>query len=142
MQRSRLAFAAVMATAGMLATGATFAAPMSNLPPQETQGAVTFRSGGVGELEANAMRHAQANYPLSLQFVKRHEPNDQFLANIPVTIKDHAGATVLETTSDGPFLLAKLPDGKYTVTATDNGKTLTRNVVVAANKPEHVVFAW
>jgi hypothetical protein len=49
---------------------------------------------------------------------------------------------MLRTFSDGPFLLAKLPDGKYTVTATENGKTETQHVTVAAGKPEHLVFAW
>ena len=42
----------------------------------------------------------------------------------------------------GPFVLARLPSGKYTVTATDEGRTKTRNVVIAANKPERLTFEW
>ena len=30
----------------------------------------------------------------------------------------------------------------YTVTATDEGRTKTRNVVIAANKPERLTFEW
>ncbi len=88
------------------------------------------------------MKRAEAKYPLSLEFVQRAKPRDQFLANVRVTIKDPLGNTTLETVSGGPFLLAKLPDGPYTVTAEKNGKVETRHVIVAAGKPEHLVFAW
>jgi len=117
MQRSKLAFAAATAAASLLATGPTIAATMSNLPPEATQGAVTYRSGGVGESEAMAMKHAQASYPLSLEFVQRAHPRDEYLAYADVTIKDGAGHTMLDAIAQGPYLLARLPDGKYTVMA-------------------------
>ena len=142
MKYPRLTLVAALAAASMLASDAALAMSMSNLPPEETQGAVTYRTGGIGLTEADAMRKAQSGYPLSLEFVRRSKPTDEFLANVDVTIKDHSGSTTLQTFSDGPFLLAKLPDGKYTVTATENGNTETRHVAVAAGKPQHVVFAW
>ena len=142
MQHPRLAIAAVITAANLLATGPTGAATMSNLPPEATQGAVTYRTGGVGESEAMAMRHAEAKYPLSLEFVQRAYPKDEYLAYADVTIKDHAGNTMLKAMSDGPYLLAKLPNGHYTVMATENGKTETRHIVVAAHKPDHLVFVW
>ncbi|HTP48072.1 MAG TPA: carboxypeptidase-like regulatory domain-containing protein [Casimicrobiaceae bacterium] len=115
---------------------------MSNLPPEETHGVVTYRTGGVGGTEAAAMRRAEASYPLSLEFVQRAHPKNEFLAYADVTITDHAGNTLLKTFSDGPFMLAKLPDGRYIVKATENGKTETRQVTIAAGKPEHLVFTW
>jgi len=57
-----------------------------------------------------------------------------------VTIKDPQGKTDLHTLADGPMLLAKLPDGKYKVSAELDGKTRTRDVVIAKHKLEHIVF--
>ena len=59
-----------------------------------------------------------------------------------VLIRDARGSTVLEAISDGPFLLAKLPAGRYTIRATQNGKTLDRVATVAGGKSTHVAFLW
>jgi len=142
MQHPKLTVAVVFAAANMFVIGPVLAMSMSNLPPEETQGAVTYRTGGVGETEATAMRQAESNYPLSLEFIQRAHPRNEFLAYVDVTIRDHAGNAMLNTYSDGPLLLAKLPEGSYTVTATDEGKTETQHVTLAAGKPQHLVFAW
>lgn len=141
MQHSKLALAAALAAASIV-PGVALAMPIQNLPPQESQGAVTYRTGGIGQSEAAAMRQAEKSYPLSLEFAERAGPKNWFLANVEVTIKDQHGNTALQTFSDGPFLLARLPDGHYTVTATDNGKSETRQITVAAGKPDHLVFVW
>ena len=57
-------------------------------------------------------------------------------------IKDHADKVVLSTVADGPFLLAKLPPGKYTVTAVSDGKARTQVLTVAANKQQQVLMEW
>ncbi|HTS20977.1 MAG TPA: carboxypeptidase regulatory-like domain-containing protein [Casimicrobiaceae bacterium] len=138
----RLTLVAGLAVAGLVASGPVLALAMSNLPPEETQGSVTYRTGGIGHEEATAMRRAEASYPLSLEFVGRAEPHNWFLANVEFTIKDHRGNVALRTYSDGPIVLARLPDGRYTVTATDDGKSETRRVDIAAGKPERLVFIW
>jgi hypothetical protein len=35
-----------------------------------------------------------------------------------------------------------MPAGKYTVTATENGKSFTRHMVITKGKPEHVEMIW
>ncbi len=142
MRHPTLTLAAALAATNLFATGTALAMPMSNLPPEETHSAVTYRTGGIGQAEASAMKSAEAQYPLSLEFVARAEPRNEYLANVEVTIKDDRGNVELKTFSDGPFVLAQLPNGRYTVTATDNGKSETRHVNVAAGKPEHLVFEW
>jgi hypothetical protein len=142
MKHPKLMIAAALAASNAIAVAPALATSMNNLPAEQTHGQVTYRTGGIGETEAAAMRHAEANYPLSLEFVRRAKPTDEFLANVEVTIADHGGNTTLTTSSTGPFLLAKLPDGKYTVRATENGKTETRHVTVASGKPERIVFSW
>jgi hypothetical protein len=124
------------------AIGATTNSMMGKLPPERMQGNVTYVTGGIGHDEAAAMRKEERKFPLSLEFVKRAKPTSEYLTGVDVTIKDSQGKTDLHALADGPMLLAKLPDGKYKVSAELDGKTRTRDVVLAKHKPEHIVFEW
>lgn len=55
--------------------------------------------------------------------------------------RDEAQA-IGEATAAGPFLLAKLPAGRYSVDATLAGKTMHERVVVKAGHPAKAVFLW
>ncbi len=63
-----LAFAATILAGAVPAMSMTME---SSLPPSFRQGAVSYRSGGIGINEAKAMEKAASRYPLSLEFVKR-----------------------------------------------------------------------
>jgi hypothetical protein len=117
-------------------------AASSPLPPEHTHGAVTYRSGGIGQEETQAFEAAAKHYPLSLAFVIKHRPRAEFTSNVHVTISDAQGQSVLDTHSDGPFLLAKLPAGRYTVTAERGRQAQTKTVHVVTHKPAHLVFQW
>jgi Carboxypeptidase regulatory-like domain len=152
MNRDKKVLLSALAVAGMIAAvpalgmgmaGDAMKAPNeSNLPAEQVQGKVTFMSGGIGSDEAAAMRKEEAKYPLSLEFVGHGRAGGEHLAGVNVTIEDTKGGTDLTTVSSGPYLLVKLPAGDYKVTADHDGRTKTRNVVIAANKPERVVFEW
>ncbi len=118
------------------------AMPGHYLPSERTQGSVEYLTGGIGSDEAKAMRKAESRYPLSLEFVQRARPRDEFLAAVPVTIMGAHGKVALETVSEGPYLFAQLPDGKYTVRAEHRGITQSRQVIVTDGKPQHLVFEW
>jgi hypothetical protein len=130
-----------------LGAGVGFALPaaasVSQLPMAQHEGKVTYLSGGIGEREAKAMQEAAPKYPLEVEFIKK-EPSGPaaYLANDKVAIRDRAGKTVLSTTSTGPFLLAKLPPGRYTVMATNNKASKARKIDLAAGKHEKLVFEW
>ena len=119
-----------------------FAALPRALPPEQTQGGVTYVSGGIGQEESQAFEAVAAQYPLALEFAIKHAPRAEYTANVHVVVTDAQGTRVLDTHSDGPFLLAKLPTGRYTVTAERHQQTLTRTVHVATHKPTHVRFLW
>jgi hypothetical protein len=127
--------AALCSTGALAATGA-------NLPPEQTSGAVTYLSGGMGKDQQTAIKHAAAKYPLELEFFRMGKAPSADMTGVPVTIKDQAGKVVLDTRSDGPLMLAKLPDGKYTITAQNNGKSEVRHVTVAQGKHRTVIFRW
>lgn len=139
---SQALFHLTVATAiGVMAAPALSA--VATLPMVHQQGNVVYLSGGIGEPEAQAMKRAAGKYPLEIEFLQKERTgHPAYLAGDQVSILDHAGKTVLEATADGPFLLAKLPPGRYTISASDHGVAKKRAVDVEAGKHSNVVFEW
>jgi len=133
---------AFAATLGVLIMGAAVAQEAATLPPVQTSGQVEYLTGGVGKDEATAMERAGRQWPLTLQFAVNEKPKPHFTADVKVTVRDRKGHTVLETTADGPFLLVKLPAGRYAVTATLADKTLNRQVLVKNGQNAKALFLW
>jgi hypothetical protein len=65
-----------------------------------------------------------------------------YLADVAVSVKDSNGRTVVEGVSDGPWLYAKLPPGKYTAAATYNGHTVTQSFTVGRSGDRVAYFRW
>ena len=105
-------------------------------------GDVAYVSGGIGSEEAAAMRKEEWRYPLSIEFAMRSETGTEYVAGVAVGISDRYGKPVLTTVTDGPVLLARLPNGRYTVTADLDGRTKSQAVVVTAQQPKHLRFVW
>jgi len=80
-------------------------AEQSGIQPQ-TQGEVTFVSGGVGGEEQNALQAMKADYNLNLLFSV--QGTGEYLSDVKVTITDTSGNVFLETVADGPKLFAKI----------------------------------
>ena len=89
----------------------------------KTQNNTTFISGGVGKDEAQ-LADAISRYGYNVQLVFA-EQTGSFLADVNRHITDAAGNTVLDTVSEGPMFLAKLPPGQYRVAAQANGAVRT-----------------
>ena len=134
--------ATAIAVSGLTLSLNAFAAQTSYLPATHRQGEVSYLSGGIGLSESDAIKHVAKAYPLELEFVLKAKPKDEYLANVKVRIKDAHDKTVLKTTAGGPFLLAKMPAGKYQVSADRDGKVIHRQIDIAANGHQRVVFEW
>lgn len=128
------------AAALLLTAGSALAAEV--LPPERQAGTISYRSGGVGQDESAAMKAAAARYPLALTFTARIGRRDAYIAGVKVHIAAADGGTVLEVTSDGPFLLVDLPAGSYKVTAENDGVARSRNVQIKAGAHSAMVFGW
>jgi len=89
----------------------------------------TYVSGGVGE-EMAYLQSIQNEY--SLKFLIT-EKNGIFLADVEAVITDSKGNSVLDTVTQGPVLLVKLPPGKYKAKFTLDNVVREQKVVVKAN---------
>jgi hypothetical protein len=128
--------------AGLVAAGPARSTDTASLPAAHEQGRISYITGGIGEDEAAALKQAAATYPLEMLFVQKGQPKDEFLADIRVSIRNRSGASMLETTADGPFLLARLPDGKYNIEAEYRGELKHQTVDIRSGRHQRAVFVW
>jgi hypothetical protein len=107
---------------------------------RQSQGEVTFVSGGVGEDERNTLQTMRADYNLSLLFTVKG--TGEYLSDTKIRIEDQHGVVWLETVADGPMLFAKLKPGRYNVSATQNGYQIYQKVLIGGKKSTALSFAW
>jgi hypothetical protein len=108
------------------------------LEKQRTDKGVEFISGGVGISERNAMEELERDYNLKLVFA---HITGKYLSDITVRIQDTSGNLLLNTTTDGPWLLVRLPVGKVKITAIYQSKSQSRDVKIGLGAIK-IFFHW
>ncbi|MGH8664008.1 MAG: carboxypeptidase-like regulatory domain-containing protein, partial [Burkholderiales bacterium] len=98
---------------------------------------VEFTSGGVGLAARQQLAAQSGQYNLQLEFA--YAPEGEYLSAVQVDIADARGNNVLSTVTDGPWLMAKLPAGNYTVKARFGSATRTQQVNVGPRKQRVVM---
>jgi hypothetical protein len=110
--------------------------------PMEVQAAdapVPYISGGTGADAREALLAREKEFNLKIVVADK---SGDYLAGVKVVIESAQKAQVLDTTMEGPILLAKLPPGTYTIRATSSDQKLTRIVTIAAQGLQHVDLRW
>lgn len=102
-------------------------------------GAVTYVSGGIGDNERDEIRAREKDFNLRLLFCER---DGTYLADIDVRLANAKGETVLDAKSVGPFLLAQLPSGNYTVEVSSNGQRQQGKLSIPPKGRRESVFRW
>lgn len=110
-----------------------------NMPETRTTGGISYISGGIGMTEQEYLVERQDEFNLKLVFTLKE---GNYVADVKVQLKDHAGKVLLEHSAPGPFFMAKLPAGRYTVSATYEGKTVEREVQVGENRLRTEYLRW
>jgi hypothetical protein len=100
---------------------------------------VEYTTGGVGLAARQELASQSGQYNLHLEFA--YAPEGEYLSEVQVDISDGRGNNVLSTRTDGPWLLAKLPAGSYTVKARYGDITRTQQVNVGGGK-RHLVLRF
>lgn len=134
-------FQASMLIAALVLAAGPVAAQSDALPePMTTPAGVRYLSGGVGAGQQQAMKDVMKDYNLRLTFAQQ---SGDYLASVKVTIDQAAGKTagapVLDVTSNGPMLFAKLPAGKYRVRAAVDDQVQVRTVDLGAGRAQDLV---
>jgi hypothetical protein len=104
-----------------------------------TIGSVSYVSGGVGTESLDQLRSQTKDFNLKLVFALK---SGEFLSGVKVGIADAKGQSLLEATSEGPWFLAKLPAGRYQISASFAGNAETRKIAVDATKLAVIDFRW
>ena len=100
---------------------------------------VPYISGGTGADAREALLAREKEFNLKIIVADK---SGDYLAGVKVVIESATKAQVLDTTMEGPILLAKLPPGTYTIRATSNDQKLTRTVTIAAQGLQQVDLRW
>jgi len=125
---------ALLFASGVAAQGA--------FPREHTRGGISYVTGGIGSDEAQAMRDASADYPLTLELAAAAGGlRDEYISDAYVRVRDSQGSPVLETRTEGPFLLARLPAGSYDIDVEWNGAHQHKTVEVGQRR-QHVMVEF
>lgn len=98
-------------------------------------------TGGVGDAEQAVMSARFGLYSYKLVNVKSG-PEAAYVSNVHVVIVGDRGKKLLETTTDGPWLIANLTAGHYTIKATLDGVTKTRDFILHSDENQRMVIDW
>ena len=104
-----------------------------------TAGNVSYVSGGVGTESQDQLSSLAKDFNLKLVFALK---SGEFVSNVKISIADAKGNSLLDTTADGPWLLAKLPAGSYQVSASFAGNAVTHKIAVDAARLKTLDFRW
>jgi len=111
------------------------------LPPEQHVGEVSYIAGGLSRGEADAIKRAAQDYPLELVFRQTVNGKVKDLYDVPVKITAADGKVVFDAHSPGPYFIARLPKGRYTVTARWDDWDFSKDVTIGGER-DRVVFAW
>lgn len=106
---------------------------------QQTQGDITFVSGGVGLDEIDAIKALKPNYNLHLLFAVN---SGEYLSDIEVAIFDKKGNAYMQAVSLGSFMLVNLKPGSYYVKAQLDGRAISKKVTITGHKATPLSFIW
>ena len=115
------------------------AASAASDPVVQTAGGVSYVSGGVGTDVRDQLSSRASDFNLKLVFALT---SGEYVSGVRVAIADAAGKTLLDTTSEGPWFLAKLAAGNYQIVATFAGKAVRRQVAVGGARLRTIDFRW
>ena len=123
-----------MAIAGLLNTaGGTAAGPASGI------GAVRQRRHRARRIRGPEGR--RQDYPLALTFAAQVGGKADYVADVTVAIHDGQGKPVLRATSEGPYMLVKLPAGDTRCRPPTRARRRNARSPSRAPAP-HAVFEW
>ena len=103
------------------------------------QGMAPSVSGGVSLNARDTLRGSESNANIKMVFALN---TGNYVSDVQVKVTDSSGKTVIQDTSNGPWLLARLPAGTYTAVASYNGHPVTHKFSVGKSGMRTAQFRW
>jgi len=130
--------------AAMLALACVGAQATAYNPPIQMAHGVEYMSGGVGSDEAELMRTIEPRWPAVFEFAVKDGKSADFAAGVVLTVRDAQGNVLLDSVhATGPYLVARLDPGRYTVDAVLAGQKIQREISVGGpGTSTKNVFEW
>lgn len=102
-------------------------------PPlvKATQNGVAFVSGGLGQTEQEELRQLQPGYDVRVVLT---DPAGEYLDDLHVTVSDASAKQLVDTTTQGPILLAQLAPGHYRLKASLHGWTTEERTLIVPGR--------
>ncbi len=105
----------------------------------QQSGGISYVSGGVGADSTARMNSLAKDFNLKLVFALK---SGDYVSEVAIAIVDAAGKQLLDTKSEGPLFLTRLPRGSFKIAATFGGRTETRTVAISAEKLQTIDFRF
>lgn len=107
----------------------------------EQQGQIAkYVNGGIGDGQTRYMKSIAKNWPMRIMFSQLKA--DEFISGVNLLITDNRDTTFLQLDSAGPLTYVQLPPGTYRVTASFEGQSQARKVVVGGKNKSDLHFHW
>ena len=113
----------------------TAVAPRQDMAPA----GIAFISGGIDEAAQARLLAREKEFNLKLVFTL---VEGNYVSDVGVEVKDASGRTVISHVTEGPFFLARLPAGTYSLTAAYGGQSQARKVTVVAGHLRTEYLRW
>ena len=135
---------AVLCTGAVLSLAGIGAQATVFNPPIHVVHGIEYMSGGIGSDEAELMRVVEPRWPAVFEFAVKDGKSADFAADVVLTVRDAQGNVVLDQIhSAGPYLVARLEPGRYTVEAVLGGQRIQREVSIQGpGTSAKSVFEW
>ncbi len=135
--KSRFAIAVLLMCIAAALSAETVPTPEKMISEGSYEG-TPWLSGGVGEGEREYLLQEYGDdFNLKLEFAVAQ---GSYLADVEVLIAKPTGEVVMNTPSQGPWFMTKLPSGTYRVRATGFDESFEKTVEVPATGLHTVVF--
>ncbi len=109
--------------------------------PMKTDGGIPYVTGGVGDRQQAMLESHYDDYSFKLVNVSDAERSG-YVADVEVWIMNDDGDKILHTNVNGPWLIADLPEGSYSLKAAFGGDTHNHDFTVSDDESRRLVLTW
>lgn len=132
----------ITSSPGFAQAGSDPSSTPAALPPVHSQGQTEYLTGGIGADESEAILQQARGWPLVLELAQNGPTRAAYISDVSVTIKDGSGKIILDTITEGPFLLVRLAPGRYSLDASYEAKTFHRDVSIGKGGSNRIILLW